>query len=154
VHTWDATMPTNYGFLPTDLINYRKWSSSVHPEDLPEFERVLRKTIDAKGRGSSEFRIILADGTIRTISAANRGILDGSANVSRMIGVNVDVSERKQAEEALRSSEVRMTYLAKHDFLTGLPNRMLLNERIGQAIESARRTSLDSHGRPAANGAY
>jgi len=141
VYTWDATMSAIYGFLPTDLINYPKWSSSVHPEDLSEVEGALRKTIDAKGNGYSEFRIILADGTIRNISAAYRGILDGSANVTRLIGVNVDVSERKQAEEALRSSEARMTYLAKHDFLTGLPNRMLLNERIGQAIEFARRNS-------------
>jgi diguanylate cyclase (GGDEF)-like protein/PAS domain S-box-containing protein len=139
VHTWDATMSAIYGFLPTDLMNYQKWCSSVHPDDLAEVEAKLRKAIDAKGEGSAEFRIILADGTIRSISAVYRAVLNESAKVSRVIGVNVDVSERKQSEEALRSGEERMTHLAKHDFLTGLPNRMLLNERIGQAIKFARR---------------
>lgn len=139
VHTWDATMFAIYGFLPTDLIHYKKWSSSIHPEDLPEVEASLRKALDSKEEGSAEFRIILADGTIKTISAAYREVLNGSGKVSRLIGVNVDISERKQAEEALRSSEARMTHLAEHDFLTGLPNRMLLNERIGQAIKFARR---------------
>ena len=141
VHTWDATMSAMYGFLPTDPISYQKWSSSIHPDDLPGMEAMMRKAIDVKGDGGGEFRILLADGTIRNISAVYRAVLDANGNVLRVIGVNVDVSERKHAEEALRSSEARMTYLAKHDFLTGLPNRMLLNERIGEAIEYARLNS-------------
>ena len=43
-----------------------------------------------------------------------------------------DISVRKNAE-------AQMTHLAQHDFLTGLPNRVLLNDRIGQAIASASR---------------
>jgi diguanylate cyclase (GGDEF)-like protein len=139
VHTWDTTMFAIYGFLPTDLINYQKWSSSVHPDDLPEVESALRKATDLKSDGVAEFRIILPDGTIRNISAVYRGVLDGSANVNRVIGVNVDISERRQADEARRSNEARMTHLAKHDLLTGLPNRILLNERIDHAIKIARR---------------
>jgi diguanylate cyclase (GGDEF)-like protein/PAS domain S-box-containing protein len=139
VHTWDATMSAIYGFLRTDPINYEKWSSSVHPEDLSDVQATLREAIDLKGEGTADFRIILADGSVRNISSAYRAVLDGSANVSRVIGVNVDISARKQAEQALLSSEARMSHLAGHDFLTGLPNRMLLNERIGQAIEFAPR---------------
>src|SRR6202034_1079082 len=40
---------------------------------------------------------------------------------------------------AARAVARQMTYLAQHDFLTDLPNRMLLNDRLGQAIVSARR---------------
>jgi diguanylate cyclase (GGDEF)-like protein len=43
------------------------------------------------------------------------------------------------AVEVARVTAKEMTHLAEHDFLTGLPNRMLLNDRIGQAIALARR---------------
>jgi diguanylate cyclase (GGDEF)-like protein len=46
---------------------------------------------------------------------------------------------RKKAEEDLRKSEAHLIYTARHDFLTGLPNRMLLTERFGQAILLAER---------------
>jgi diguanylate cyclase (GGDEF)-like protein len=81
----------------------------------------------------------MADGAVKSISAAEKVVLDQNAIVIRVIGVNVDITDRKQAEEALRSSEAQMAHLATHDFLTGLPNRMLLNDRIAQSIELARR---------------
>jgi diguanylate cyclase (GGDEF)-like protein len=66
-------------------------------------------------------------------------ILDEHANVIRVIGVNMDVTERRVAEETLRNSEAHQAYSSQHDFLTGLPNRMLLNDRVSQAIALAPR---------------
>jgi predicted signal transduction protein with EAL and GGDEF domain len=45
----------------------------------------------------------------------------------------------KAAAEVAEATALQVTYSAEHDFLTGLPNRMLLNDRIGQAIGLARR---------------
>jgi diguanylate cyclase (GGDEF)-like protein/PAS domain S-box-containing protein len=139
VHTWDATMSAIYGLQTTDLVNYEKWSSSVHPEDLPRIEENLRRAIDEKGVGCGEFRIVLPHGVVKNVAFAEKAVLDENANVIRVIGVNVDITDRKRAEEALRSSEAKMTHLAEHDYLTGLPNRKLLNDRIGQTIKLARR---------------
>ena len=50
-----------------------------------------------------------------------------------------DISVRKKAEAHLLRMSQQMTHSAEHDFLTGLPNRMLLNDRISQAIALARR---------------
>ena len=139
VHTWDATMSAIYGFLAGDQINSQKWSSSVHPEDLPEVELGLRNAVDTKGDGATEFRIILPDGTQRNISAVFRAVLDASGKVIRVIGVNVDVTERKNADEELHSNQAIITHLAEHDFLTDLPNQRVLRDRIDQAIKMASR---------------
>ena len=50
-----------------------------------------------------------------------------------------DISVRKVAEAASHAMTLEMTHSAEHDFLTGLPNRMLLNDRVGQAIALAQR---------------
>jgi diguanylate cyclase (GGDEF)-like protein/PAS domain S-box-containing protein len=57
---------------------------------------------------------------------------DERGEFSHHIAVVSDISERKAAEE-------HMVYIAQHDFLTDLPNRMLLHDRLTQAIAHARR---------------
>ena len=68
-----------------------------------------------------------------------RAVLDEHANIARIIGVNMDINEHKQTEGDLRNSEARMMHSAQHDFLTGLPNRLLLNDRVNRAIAMAPR---------------
>ena len=58
---------------------------------------------------------------------------------TRILTINNDITARQKAETALRNSEAQMTYSAQHDFLTGLPNRRLLEDRIDQAIALASR---------------
>ena len=137
--TWDATMFEIYGFPTIVPMAYEKWFATVYPEDRPAVEATLRRVMDEKDQGSVEFRITLPDGAVRNISAVVGVILDEHANVVRVIGVNMDVTERRVAEETLRNSEAHLTYSSQHDFLTGLPNRMLLNDRISQAIVLALR---------------
>lgn len=102
--TWDATMFDIYGFPPVVPMPYEQWSAAVCPEDLPAVEAALRKAIDEKGQGCEEYRIILRDGSVRNISACERVVLDERGNVSRLIGVNMDITERKEAEQALEQS--------------------------------------------------
>ncbi len=137
--TWDATMFEIYGVPPLVPMPYEKWSRAVDPEDLPAVEATLRRVISEKGQGFAEFRIKRADGAVRHLSLAERVVLDEQGNVIRVIGVNMDVTEHKEAEEALRNSEAHLSYAAQHDFLTSLPNRMLLNDRVNQAIVFAPR---------------
>jgi diguanylate cyclase (GGDEF)-like protein/PAS domain S-box-containing protein len=50
-----------------------------------------------------------------------------------------DISVRKKAEAAAQSMALQIAHSAEHDFLTGLPNRLLLKDRLGQAIALAHR---------------
>jgi len=139
VLTWDETMYAIYGFPQKTAMSYEKWTAAVHPEDLPEVEATLQRAINQQSDESAEFRITAADGTMRYISSVERAIVDQSGAACRVIGVNIDVTERRIADEVLRRNQATITHLAEHDFLTDLPNQRLLRDRIEQAIKMATR---------------
>jgi PAS domain S-box-containing protein len=117
---WDWDINTNevicderlfemYGLPPNEKgqFSYAQWARQIHPEDLPGQEAALQQTLAVRGRSLREFRIIRPDGTIRNLQAADAVITDEAGKVVRMVGVNIDVTERKQAEAALRESEAQ-----------------------------------------------
>jgi diguanylate cyclase (GGDEF)-like protein/PAS domain S-box-containing protein len=73
-----------------------------------------------------------ADGNLHTISISGRPIFDEEGRFTGYRGTGTDITEQKQVENQIR-------HMAHHDALTGLPNRILLHDRIGQAIAQARR---------------
>jgi len=72
------------------------------------------------------------NGSDCNVEYSARAIHDREGKASGAVLVFSDVSES-------RGMALRMTHLAQHDFLTGLPNRMLLTERLSQAIGRAHR---------------
>ncbi|MDP1735305.1 MAG: PAS domain S-box protein [Sulfuritalea sp.] len=60
-------------------------------------------------------------------------VRDAEGKITHFVGIFSDISERKAAE-------AKIAFLAHHDPLTGLPNRLLLKDRMGQAIVHAERT--------------
>jgi len=71
-------------------------------------------------------------GNLRSISVSGRPIFDEQGRFQGYRGTGRDITEQKRAEEQIR-------HMAQHDALTELPNRMLLHDRIGQAIAQAQR---------------
>ncbi len=102
--TWDATMFDIYGLSGPNAIPYEQWSATLHADDLPRAEAMLRLMIEEKGQSFGEFRITRADGAVRIISAVQRVVLDSAGNVLRVIGVNYDITERRAAEKTLEQN--------------------------------------------------
>jgi len=98
-----------------------------------------RKQLFESGEPQSlELRMLKKGGKPFWAHLAATAVRDANgAPVCRMI--LSDISERAEAANATRVMALQMTESAEHDFLTGLPNRMLLNDRISQAIASAPR---------------
>ena len=123
------------GFTPGEwLAEPDMWVRRLHPEDR---ERVLRQFRDActtGGRFASEYRILDFQGRVVWWRDEGR-VLPGPDGKARFLrGFVLDVTEQRIAEESLRR-------LRLYDQLTGLPNRMMLLNRLGRALVDSARTT-------------
>jgi diguanylate cyclase (GGDEF)-like protein/PAS domain S-box-containing protein len=89
------------------------------------------------------FRLRRADGSMRWVETLGSNCVDVPA--VRGVVVNVrDVHERQVAEEVREAEQrvfnERLRHMAHHDVLTGLPNRLLLSDRLGQALKASGRS--------------
>ncbi|HYH47081.1 MAG TPA: response regulator [Thermoanaerobaculia bacterium] len=96
-------LPAGTGVVSTDL-----FFRHVHPEDAPALDRSLA-AVKAAGSGwEHEFRIVRADGEVRWLAGVARLFRGPDGRPGKMIGVNYDVTERKQAVAAARASGERL----------------------------------------------
>ena len=108
------------------------WLKAVHRDDQPIVAERLA-ALAASGGTTLQYRIVRSGGEIRWLEARIRMVSDSDGKPLRLDCVASDISER-------RLHEAEMTHLANHDALTGLPNRNLLNDRIGVALARAQRS--------------
>ena len=110
---WSEEMFRIWGFDPRQGLpdNETAWQR-IHPED---FEAIVREQIEKASTGSfkvdvvNEFRIVLPDGTLKYLRGTGHPVFDDMGKVVEYVGTSVDVTERRQAEEALRRSEAYLT---------------------------------------------
>ena len=81
----------------------------VLEEDREAMELSVKRVIEGKADYVAEYRVKRPDGTQRWIAARGRLHSGGKAKQDRLLGVSVDITERKQAEQALRLSEERLS---------------------------------------------
>jgi PAS domain S-box-containing protein len=102
----------------------------IHPEDR---ERALGK-VESVIRGGenyyNEFRIIRRDGAVLWLAAQGRVVRGDSGSAEWLMGVNIDITERKLAEEAARQVEQR-----NQDILHALPDMMFVQTVDGDFID-------------------
>ncbi|HSY64843.1 MAG TPA: PAS domain-containing protein, partial [Terriglobales bacterium] len=91
--------PSNTGFF----------FSKFHPEDRMRVVELFQKAEIEKTDFQVDYRILLPDGTIKYLHTTGHPILSASGELAEFVGTAMDVTERKQAEEALRRSESYLT---------------------------------------------
>src|ERR1051325_5482940 len=100
VNRWTPELEAMYGLKPgTFGGTFEAWEKLVHPDDLAEAKRRLTDALD-KGTYEGEWRVIWPDGSIHWLLARGYVFKDALGQPERMIGVNIDVSDRKESERA------------------------------------------------------
>lgn len=102
------------------LYDPRLIQDSIHPEDLPEVMRAIQKCLESGGSDSMTFRITVADGTDKYISAHWEAVTDDTGKTRQISGVVQDVTAHRIMEEQLRESEQNYRLISENsqDFIT------------------------------------
>jgi diguanylate cyclase (GGDEF)-like protein/PAS domain S-box-containing protein len=110
------------------------WKSLLHPDDR---KKILNKLDEylcyPSGYWEEEFRLLHKDGRYRSIQSRATPTLDKEGKLTRLTGVNIDVTDRVKAENRIKK-------LAYYDRITKLPNRLLFSDRVNHAIAQCKHT--------------
>lgn len=123
-----------YKLNETQTIELEFWWLNIHPEERERVMLSFNETMNSDAQcWSEEYSFHRADGGYVFVLDRGYIIRNESGKAVRAIGTMMDITQRKQAEEIIR-------YQAVYDQLTGLPNRILFNERLLASLKKAKKT--------------
>ncbi len=105
INIWSVELEALYGLAPGEFDGtYEAWLARVHPDDRESAVAAVRSSMSS-GRLESEWRVIRPDGVERWLAARAVVTFDDAGRPARMSGINMDVTEQRRVETALRESQ-------------------------------------------------
>ncbi|MFM7574961.1 MAG: PAS domain-containing protein, partial [Snowella sp.] len=108
---WDERMSELYDVPPGTGVVFETWANRLHPDDRETAISLSQEVIAGYREYDSEFRVVRPDGSISFIKVYGVVVRDEQGNPLSMIGVNLDITEQKQAEQTIRQQIEKETLL-------------------------------------------
>ena len=101
------------GWPSTGKVTFEDFMSQVHPEDRSRIRQTINDAVrDAKDY-ESEYRLVLPDGIVRWMSTRGSIQFDSAGKPSRLLGISIDITARKQAELDAQRGRAELSHLSR-----------------------------------------
>lgn len=111
----------------------------IHPEDKKRvLNEVIKDSNTIKFR-HKPYRLLTKYGTVKWVDDCSSIVRDEQNNITHYQGIIIDVTEWELGRQKMHQKQISLTHTAHHDFLTELPNRLLLLDRLKQSIKKTQR---------------
>jgi PAS domain S-box-containing protein len=102
----------------------------LHPDDRSALQHTVAQAMLHGGSYKTEFRIVHPNGSVRYVEARGEAVRNEQGQIEQLIGTNLDITERQQAEAALRQSEA-----TKNQILKAIPDLIIWMTADGICID-------------------
>lgn len=107
---WSDEIEPMFGFAPGGFGHtFEAFLASVHPDDRPAVEKAVKAAMKHDRNYSIEHRIVWPNGIVRWVAETGDVFRDENNRAVRLIGIVQDITARRQAEEALRQSNEKLS---------------------------------------------
>jgi signal transduction histidine kinase/CheY-like chemotaxis protein len=114
---WDERSKALHGVTDSAFQGvFEDWSRNVHPDDLPQTEEAFAQALANNKIFDTEYRVLLPDGTQKSIKGDALVLRDSAGNATRVVGTNLDLTDIRTAEAKL--AEARSVAIQAQKFET------------------------------------
>ncbi|KAF0864575.1 sensor domain-containing diguanylate cyclase [Pseudomonas sp. LD120] len=129
---WSEAIYGMFGYEVGAVVpSYELFCSCVHPEDRERVRAGELRCLETGENHDEEYRVVWPDGSIHWLRETGNVVKNAHDETIKMMGVVRDITDEKVSTRHLQQ-------LAHFDPLTGLPNRLMLEQRLSRALEQAR----------------
>jgi PAS domain S-box-containing protein len=129
-----------FGFDPGERMPvWEDWVRRIHPDDREQAIQTLRQKLHERTDYELDFRLFHPKGTIKYIHVLGHSVLNRSGDLIELVGTSIDVTERKQAEEARLDAQSRLAHANRVTTMGHLTASIAheVNQPLGAVVNAA-----------------